>query len=203
MGKEKYLSFTQKSLADESSRADVSGGVCLGYAIEFIKYFKKYGSSDSIAKGFGLTEGSGLTESLLDMGEKGIAKQYEGDLGDSSNLFGKKRELELMGFTVTVGKDTGADKTKTVNEIKSSGRFAFHILYFDVYKDSSSKAGWHVIVLKGNGWEGVGFNRIFYAMDPNLGLWRISGTDSLGTWLWSDIKAFYNPFNMIVYTITE
>lgn len=160
MGKEKYSTFTQESLTSETSKADIAGGVCLGYCIEFIKYFKKYGTSDSIAKGFGFKEGSDLGESLLDMGEKSISTHYSSG-GDVYDLFGKKSTLEKLGFTVTVGKDTGADKDKTVSEIKSSGRFTFHIIYFDVYKDSFSKAGWHVVVLKETDGKGLDLTGYF------------------------------------------
>jgi hypothetical protein len=201
MSKEKYVNFTQESLTSESSKGSIGGGVCLGYCIEYIKYFKKYGTSDSIAKGFGLPEGSGLKESLLDTGEKSISTQYQTG-GDVDNLFGKKRELELLGFNVVVGIDNLGSKVATVAEIKSSSRFAFHILYFSVWKGASTPPAWHVVVLKGNGWEGIGFSRIFYAMDPNQGIWRISGTDSLGDWYGSDISALYVPFHLRVYTIT-
>ena len=202
MGKEIYDTFRQDTLASAISSGDVGGGVCLGTCIEYIKYLNKAGTSDSIVKSFSAGSGSGLTKSLLETGDKGIAT-HTSVSGDRLDLWGQKRPLEEMGFTDSVGKDTGAVKDTVVSEIKASGRFAFHILYFDVYKDVTSKAGWHVVALKGNGWTGVSFDRIFYAMDPNQGIWKITSTASLGDWLWSDIKARYNPFNMYVYTITK
>lgn len=203
MGKEKYDTFDQESLASYISKRDVGGGVCMGTCVEYIKYLNKNGTSDSIVKGFSGGSGSGLTKSILAIGDKGISTHTSTSGGELVDLWGHKRTLEELGFTVTVGKDTGAHADTVVNEIKGSSRFAFHILYFDVYKDAFSKGGWHVVALKGNGWTGLAFDRIFYAMDPNQGIWKITSTASLGEWLRSDVKNRYEPFNMHVCTIAK
>jgi hypothetical protein len=201
MGKEKLKKFTQESLISESSKGEIGAGVCLGYCIQFIKHFKKLGTSDNTAKEFGLTQGEGLKESLLDEGEKSVVTQNSSE-GNVFDLFGNKNKLISLGFNVEVSKDLLADKDKTVSEIMSASRFAFHILYHDVYKNAFEKAGWHVVALKGNGWDWFSTDRIYYAMDPNQGIWRLTGSDALADWIWNDIKKIYEPFHMTVYTIT-